>query len=57
MAAFLTNEDIVQMQQYFENIPEGKASYTDFYPIGKELILRLYRARDPSDVSFMNKMC
>ncbi|XP_064393563.1 cingulin-like [Halichondria panicea] len=49
MAVYLSHEDMLQMQQYFDNIPDGMATYTDFYPLGKEIILRLYRARDTSD--------
>ena len=51
MSAYLSDEDVLQMQQYFENIPEGKATFTDFYPLGHELILKVYRARDASEVS------
>ncbi len=53
MAVYLSHEDMLQMQQYFDNIPDGMATYTDFYPLGKEIILRLYRARDTSDVRFL----
>ena len=50
MTTFLSDEDVLQMQQYFETIPEGKATYTEFYPLAKELILRVYRVKDPSEV-------
>ena len=51
MAAYLSEEDVLQMHQYFDGIPSGQATYTDFYPLAKELILRVYRVRDGSDVS------
>lgn len=54
MTTFLSDEDVLQMQQYFENIPEGKATYTEFYPLAKELILRVYRVKDPSEVLKFN---
>jgi len=50
MIPYLTNEDIIEMHQYFSNIPGGRATYNDFYPLGRELILRVYRAKDPSEV-------
>ena len=49
---YLTEVDRSQMLQYFdEAVPDGKAQYTDFYTLGKELILRLYRNQDTSGVS------
>lgn len=50
MLPYLQQEDILQMQQYFSSIPGGRASYTDFYPLAKEIILRVYRVKDPSEV-------
>lgn len=50
MAAYLTEEDTLQMQQYFEAIPEDKASYSEFYPLAKELILRVYQVKDQTEV-------
>jgi Ca2+-binding EF-hand superfamily protein len=45
----LNEEDHSQMVQYYDDIiPSGQAQYTDFYPLGKELILRLYRNQDTS---------
>lgn len=49
MLEYLTDEDIAQLQQYFEGIPDEKASYTEFYPLAKELILKVYRVKDPSE--------
>lgn len=54
LAVYLSHEDMLQMQQYFQNVPNQKATYTDFYPLGKEIILRLYRARDTSDVRHLS---
>lgn len=51
MVTYLTEEDTLQMQQYFDAIPGGQATYANFYPLAKELILRVYRVKDPSDVS------
>lgn len=39
------------IQYYDEVVPGGQAQYADFYPLGKELILRLYRNQDTSTVS------
>ncbi len=50
MLPYLQQEDILQMQQYFASIQGGRASYTDFYPLAKEIILRVYRVKDPSEV-------
>ena len=38
------------IQYYDQVVPEGQARYEEFYPLGKELILRLYRNQDTSDV-------
>ena len=47
----LNEEDRSQMlQDYDEVVPSGQAQYTDFYPLGKEIILRFYRHQDTSDV-------
>lgn len=54
MITYLTEEDILQMQQYFDAIPNAQATYSEFYPLAKELILRVYRVKDPSDVSLTN---
>ena len=50
MIAYLNTDDVEQMQQYFAAIPSGQATYLDFYPMAKELILRVYRVKDPSEV-------
>ena len=50
MLPYLQQEDILQMQQYFVSIPGGRATYADFYPLAKEIILRVYRVKDPSEV-------
>ena len=50
MLPYLQQEDILQMQQYFNSIPGGQAAYADFYPLAKEIILRVYRVKDPSEV-------
>lgn len=49
MITYLSADDVEQMQQYFAAIPSGQATYTDFYPMAKELILRVYRVKDPSE--------
>ena len=54
MLPYLQQEDILQMQQYFASIQGGRASYTDFYPLAKEIILRVYRVKDPSEVVINN---
>ena len=49
--ALLAEEDHSTMLQYFDQVaPDGQAPYADFYALGKELILRLYRNQDTSDV-------
>lgn len=53
MLPYLQQEDILQMQQYFSSIQGGQATYNDFYPLAKEIILRVYRVKDPSEV-FIN---
>lgn len=50
MLPYLQQEDILQMQQYFSSIQGGRAAYDDFYPLAKEIILRVYRVKDPSEV-------
>ena len=48
----LTGEDHTQMLEYFDQLaPAGQATYEEFYRLGKELILRLYRNQDTTDVS------
>ena len=51
MSPYLGEQDIKDMKKLFSSVPNGKASYDDFYPLAKEMILRVYRARDHSDVS------
>ena len=50
MTPFLNEQDYTDMQSFYANIPNGKASYNEFYSLTKELILRVYRAKDPSEV-------
>ena len=53
----LTEEDHSTMLQYFDQVaPEGQAPYTDFYALGKELILRLYRNQDTSEVHVKSQL-
>ena len=54
MLAYLQSEDVEQMQQYFDSIPSGQATYEVFYPLAKELILRVYRVKDPSEVHYIS---
>ncbi len=51
MSPYLGEQDVKDMKKLFSSVPNGKASYEDFCSLAKELILRVYRARDPSDVS------
>lgn len=51
MSPFLQEQDLKDMKESFGSISSGKASYEQFYSLAKELILRVYRAKDPSDVS------
>ena len=46
MMAYLKQTDIDEVLQYF---PEEMVTFDQFYPIGKEVILRVYRAKDPSE--------
>ena len=49
--ALLTEEDHSRMTQCYDQVaPDGRAKYTEFYGLGKELILCLYRNQDTSDV-------
>ncbi len=50
MAPFLGDNDVKQMKEFYDSIPGGKASYDNFHSLAKELILRVYRAREPSEV-------
>ena len=50
MMAYLKQTDIDEILQYF---PEGKVTFDQFYPIAKEVILRVYRAKDPSEVQVL----
>ena len=51
MTPYLTERDVAEMLSYFDAIPDGQAHYAEFYPLAKELILRVYRVKDPSEVS------
>lgn len=53
MLPYLQQEDIAQMRQYFDSIPGGQATYSEFYPLAKEIILRVYRVKDPSEVQLL----
>ena len=46
---FLKPDDKEELLKQF---PEGKVVYKEFQPIAKEVILRVYRAKDESDVSY-----
>lgn len=53
MSPFLQEQDVKDMKEQFGAVVSGgKASYEQFYVLAKELLLRVYRAKDPSDVSF-----
>ncbi len=52
MSPFLLEQDNRDIQDRFKSsVPSGKASYEQFCVLAKDLILRVYRAKDPSDVS------
>ena len=52
MSPFLQEKDTKEIQDLFKSsVPGGKASFNQFRSLAKELILRVYRAKDPSDVS------
>ena len=40
----------VEQEELVSTFPEGEVGYSEFQPIAKEMILRIYRARDESDV-------
>lgn len=59
---YITTDDFTQMletkdmflkpddkQELLKRFPEGKVVYKEFQPIAKEVILRVYRAKDESD--------
>lgn len=48
MTNYLQTEDIEYMTRQF---PDGKVTFSEFYPIAKELILRVYRTKDSTEVS------
>lgn len=51
MSPFLQEKDRKEMQERFKaTVTGGKAVYSEFCVLAKELILRVYRAKDPSDV-------
>ena len=50
MSPFLEEQDYQDLYAYFVNLPDGKASYNEFYGLVGEAILRVYRAKDPSEV-------
>ena len=52
MSPFLVAQDLKDMQELFKSsVPSGKANYDQFRVLAQELILRVYRYKDPSDVS------
>ena len=52
MSPFLTERDVKDMKEQFNSlVSNGKATYEQFYILAKELLLKVYRAKDPSDVS------
>lgn len=44
----LTKQDTDELLQQFDSIPDGIASYESFYPLAKDMILRMYRNMDTS---------
>ena len=51
MSPFLQEQDVKDMQEQFKSsVPNGKATFGQFRSLARELILRVYRAKDPSDV-------
>lgn len=51
MSPFLQEQDLKDMQDQFKaSVPNGKATFDQFRVLARELILRVYRAKDPSDV-------
>lgn len=51
MSPFLGTQDYEDMYEYYTGFPDGKASYSEFFGLVREAILRVYRAKDPSEVS------
>ena len=52
-APSLTQQDKDELLQHFDSIPDGIASYDHFYPLAKDMILRMYRNMDTSPVSHL----
>ena len=50
MSPYLVQEDYEDMYAYYASFPDQKASYNEFYALVREAILRVYRAKDPSEV-------
>lgn len=51
MSPFLQEQDVKEMQEQFKSsASNGKVDFNQFRVLAKELILRVYRAKDPSDV-------
>jgi hypothetical protein len=51
MNPFLQEQDVKDLQDQFKSTaPNGKASFDQFRVLARELILKVYRAKDPSDV-------
>lgn len=50
MAPYLQEQDFQDMYEYYANFQDGNASYSEFATLAKEVILRVYRAKDPSEV-------
>ena len=52
MSPFLGTQDFEDMYEYYTGFPDGKASYNEFFGLVREAILRVYRAKDPSEVGW-----
>ena len=51
MSSFLQENDYKEMQERFKaSAKGGKVGYNEFCVLARDLILRVYRAKDPSDV-------
>lgn len=55
MSPFLQEQDFKELKETFNVLTSnGKALAREQFPLlAKDLILRVYRAKDPSDVSFL----
>ena len=50
MSPYLQEQDLQDMYEYYANFEDERASYSEFVILAKEMILRVYRAKYPSEV-------